>query len=195
MKTQLFFLTGRARLRRAVTFQTIELRLDGVSPRRAMRGLILRNVLWSLASVLLAAGCAVGPDYKPPAMSAPEHFAGGAPGGFTTNEPVADWWRGFGDAELARLVERAAASNLDLRIATANLLQARALRLGAKADFLPVAEGQASYNNVKYSEAEVFDAPGAQLQPGTLHRRFRRHLGIGHFWPRAARLSRQHRFV
>jgi len=116
-----------------------------------------------MAAVLLAAGCAVGPDYKPPAMSAPEHFAGGAPGGFTTNEPVADWWRGFGDAELARLVERAVASNLDLRIATANLLQARALRLGAKADFLPVAEGQASYNNVKYSEAEVFDAPGAQL--------------------------------
>jgi len=124
---------------------------------------IVSFLLAASAAVWLAAGCAVGPNYKTPPVSAPTNFTGAAPAGFTTNEPVADWWRGFGDAELVRLVERAVSSNLDLRIATAHLLQARALRLGAKADFFPVAEGQASYTNLKYSEAELFNAPGAPL--------------------------------
>jgi multidrug efflux system outer membrane protein len=121
-------------------------------------------LLSSIAAAWLAAGCAVGPNYKPPPVSAPARFADGAQEGLTTNEPVAAWWSGFGDAELVRLVDRAVASNLDLRIATANLLQARALRSGAKADFFPVVDGQASYNNVKYSEAELFNAPGAPLR-------------------------------
>jgi multidrug efflux system outer membrane protein len=97
-------------------------------------------------------------------VSAPANFQDSAQTGLTTNEPLAAWWRGFGDAELDLLVARAMSSNLDLRIATANLLQARALRLGAKADFLPVADAQASYSNVKYSEAELFNAPGAPLR-------------------------------
>jgi multidrug efflux system outer membrane protein len=120
-------------------------------------------LIYPIAGALLAVGCAVGPNYKPPPVSAPAHFTSGEQGGLTTNEPVAAWWRGFGDAELSGLVDRAVASNLDLRIATANLLQARALRLGAKADFFPVVNGQASYTNIKYSEAEVFDASGVPL--------------------------------
>jgi len=114
-----------------------------------------------IAAVLLGAGCAVGPNYHPPTLPAPAHFTGGAQTSFSTNAPVAAWWRGFHDPELTQLVERAAASNLDLRIATANLLEARALRFGAKADFLPSAEGAAGYTNLTYSEAELFNAPGA----------------------------------
>ena len=49
-----------------------------------------------------AAGCAIGPDYKRPALSPPEHvprpgawngdvFAGGLP-----------WWQAFGDPTLQR---------------------------------------------------------------------------------------------
>jgi outer membrane protein, multidrug efflux system len=118
----------------------------------------------SMAAVWLAAGCAVGPNYKPPPVSAPDRFTGGTPADFTTNEPVAAWWRGFGDAELVRLVDRAVASNLDLRMATANLLQARALRFGAGADFLPSVDGQASYTNVKYSKAQLFEASSTTRQ-------------------------------
>jgi outer membrane protein, multidrug efflux system len=113
----------------------------------------------SLAAVWLAAGCAVGPNYQPPETSAPHKFANASPDAFTTNEPVADWWQTFHDDELTKLMDWVAASNLDLRVATANLLQARALRLGAKSDFLPVANGLASYSNNTYSEAALFDAP------------------------------------
>ena len=115
----------------------------------------------SLAVACIAAGCAVGPNYHPPETTAPPQFANGAQAGFTTNEPVAAWWCAFHDNELTKLVDWAASSNLDLRVATANLLEARALRLGAKADFLPVASGNASYNNNTYSDAALFNAPGA----------------------------------
>jgi len=108
-----------------------------------------------------AGGCSVGPNYHPPQVSAPTNFTWGAEAGLNTNAPVDLWWHGFGDAELVQLVDRALASNWDLHIATANLLQARALRLGAKADFLPAIDGQASYSNVKYSEAQLFNTPGA----------------------------------
>ncbi len=115
----------------------------------------------SLAVACIAAGCAVGPNYHPPETTAPPQFANGAQAGFTTNEPVAAWWCAFHDNELTKLVDWAASSNLDLRVATANLLEARALRLGARADFLPVASGNASYNNNTYSDAALFNAPGA----------------------------------
>jgi multidrug efflux system outer membrane protein len=107
------------------------------------------------------AGCSVGPNYHPPQVAAPTNFTSGAEAGLSTNAPADDWWRGFGDAELVQLVNRALASNWDLHIATANLLQARALRLGAKSDFFPAIDGQASYTNTKYSEAQLFNAPGA----------------------------------
>jgi outer membrane protein, multidrug efflux system len=113
------------------------------------------------AAGLITAGCAVGPNYHPPKTEAPSQFANGAQGSFTTNEPVAEWWQSFHDDELTRLVNLALSSNLDLRIATANLLEARALRLGVKSDFWPVANGNASYSNNKFSEAALFNAPGA----------------------------------
>jgi multidrug efflux system outer membrane protein len=113
-----------------------------------------------IALAILAAGCSVGPNYHPPKLSAPTDFTSGAQADFTTNQPVTNWWRGFGDAELVRLVDQAVASNLDLRMATANLLQARALRLGAKADFLPVVDGEAGYSNNVYSEPQLFNFSG-----------------------------------
>lgn len=109
---------------------------------------------------MIWAGCAVGPDYKQPKVEVAPAFANGNQAAYGTNKVAADWWRGFGDAELDRLIDMAAASNLDLRVATANLLQARALRLGTKSDFFPAVNGQASYDNVKYSRAALFNSSG-----------------------------------
>ena len=113
---------------------------------------------------LFEAGCSVGPNYHPPNLAAPTNFTESANPAYSTNEPIAAWWSSFGDAELVRLTERALASNLDLRIATANLLQARALRLGARSDFLPVVNGVASYSNEVYPKAQLFDFPGSRRQ-------------------------------
>src|SRR5665213_1297965 len=109
----------------------------------------MRRILYFI--LLGVAGCSVGPNYKAPKTPvAPEFANAAAESQYNTNRTVAAWWRGFNDVELNKLVETATAGNLDLRVATANLLQARALRLGAKSDFFPVVNGTASYNNIKY---------------------------------------------
>jgi multidrug efflux system outer membrane protein len=103
--------------------------------------------------LLLLAGCAAGPNYHPPTTETPAAFANGAQTNLSTEQTVAAWWRGFNDPQLDLLVDRALAGNHELRIATANLLQARALRRGTQFDFLPVPEGTASYTHSLYSQA------------------------------------------
>lgn len=99
------------------------------------------------------------PELSAPKTALPAAFADANPADFNASNTVAAWWREFHDPELDHLVQRAVADNLDLRIATANLLQARALRLGAAADAYPVVTGVASYSNEKFSQAGLFDAP------------------------------------
>ena len=105
---------------------------QGQNPRTPL-AVVMVLLLWTV-------GCSVGPDYAPPVPQPPETFAG-APADHTqgevaeetffevirAGEPEARWWRQLGDPILSDLVERAHQANLDLRIAEANLKQARAL--------------------------------------------------------------------
>lgn len=91
---------------------------------------------------LALAGCSVGPDYRPPKVELPAQYSG------TTNAlavPLGRWWTNFNDATLNSLIERAIATNHDVRITTARVREARAYRLGAVGEFLPVIQAGASY--------------------------------------------------
>jgi multidrug efflux system outer membrane protein len=123
----------------------------------------MKRLLMVLVCAALA-GCSVGPNYKKPTVPTPATFAHGAEGPYSTNCPDVAWWREFHDAELDKLVADGAARNLDLRIATANLQTARALRLKARADYLPAVDGVATYSNNKFSQAALFDAPVPRRQ-------------------------------
>jgi len=76
-----------------------------------------------LVAVLALAGCAVGPDYRAPAMKTPDAFA--AAGGKGMAVDPAGWWHALGDKQLDALVERAVAANPDVAIALDRLLEAR----------------------------------------------------------------------
>lgn len=81
-----------------------------------------RLVLTTLAAAL--AGCTtVGPDYERPAVPLPAAYPG-APAGEAAIAP--DWWRGYGDAELERLVDKALGFNADLAQAVARVELAEA---------------------------------------------------------------------
>ena len=54
-----------------------------------------------------------------------------------STQPQAHWWHRFDDPVLNHLVETAQRSNLDLRIASARVLEAQALRSGSDADLRP----------------------------------------------------------
>ena len=84
----------------------------------------------ALAAALVLAGCTtVGPDYQRPAVALDTSFVGAGAAALNAQPAAADiatFWRGFGDAKLNALIERAVAANGDVRLAQARLLEARA---------------------------------------------------------------------
>ena len=91
-----------------------------------------------LAALLLGA-CMLGPNYRP--APTPAVAAGGFTGGsiaVAVSEPLPDsWWQLYRDPALDALVEQALAANTDLRVASANLRQARGVLSEARAGRLP----------------------------------------------------------
>jgi multidrug efflux system outer membrane protein len=108
-----------------------------------------------LLAALLAA-CAVGPDYERPTPQTQASFANVAGSDeFQQAQPVVAFWTVFDDAQLSAIVEQALRSNHDLRIALANLNQARALRREAKFDYLPTITADAGYTHRLLPEAQL----------------------------------------
>lgn len=78
-----------------------------------------------LAGLAGLAGCQVAPlQPGKSAVTPPARFAE-APA--ATTEPVAEFWRAFGDTQLDSLIARAVSANTDLRVAVARVAEARAL--------------------------------------------------------------------
>ncbi len=72
-----------------------------------------------------------------PAAAALAPLASAASPAFTSKEPPGRWWSLFADPLLDRLVEQALSANTDLRVAAANLAQARAMLRETRAGRLP----------------------------------------------------------
>jgi NodT family efflux transporter outer membrane factor (OMF) lipoprotein len=100
---------------------------------------------------LALAGCAVGPDYRPPTPSLPQNFNAAAAGpgpadgrGDRTSVDPARWWRALHDRELDALIDQAIAASPTLEIALNRLQQARAQEavvVGAALPALEASEG------------------------------------------------------
>ena len=108
-----------------------------------MRSSHLKNFIL-VAATLWLAGCAVGPNYKRPAVNAPAGFRGATNAVSTNSFADLPWWGVFKDPELQDLVRAALTNNFDLRITLTRLDQARALQTQARSQFLP----QVQYDGV-----------------------------------------------
>jgi len=104
------------------------------------------RLLFLVLLAIMAGGCAVGPNYQRPALNPPARWSEPLAGG-ETNAPASltGWWRNFNDPELDSLINRAVASNLDLRIARARVQEARAQYGIAAASLWPSADVSGSY--------------------------------------------------
>ena len=83
-----------------------------------------------------AGGCSVAPVYRHPALATPAGWTN-APESNSGTWPAADWWRGFGSAQLDELIARAQASNDDIGAAVARVREADAEARIAGAALLP----------------------------------------------------------
>jgi multidrug efflux system outer membrane protein len=82
----------------------------------------------TILTLALLAGCTVGPNYSRPAVQAPPAFRTPAPPAAPEPASLADlkWWEMFKDEKLQDLVRTALAQNYDLRDAVARVEAARA---------------------------------------------------------------------
>src|SRR5580765_245900 len=122
-----------------------------------------RSWLSAVGFMVFLAGCAVGPNYKPPQTSVAASFANAPTNAVSHDEAaLATWWQGFNDARLDRLVDRAITNNHDLRIATANLKEGRALRRLTTFDLAPTVQANAGYANSLLSKSAAL--PGTSRE-------------------------------
>lgn len=108
------------------------------SPHRFATALMLSLTLLALA------GCKVGPNYPGFKSTLPRHWAEAQRDRITSATlDAAQWWTLFKDPRLDALIARARESNLDLRLATERITQAKAQRQIVAADLFPTANAAA----------------------------------------------------
>jgi multidrug efflux system outer membrane protein len=105
-----------------------------------------RFLQMSVLTFMLSACVSMAPE---PQRFKLEHAADFANAAATQAEPVAEFWRAFGDADLDALIERALKANADIRMAAANLQEARALARFSDAQLLPSIGASASASRVR----------------------------------------------
>ncbi len=105
------------------------------------------HIVLLLSAAVALAGCAVGPNYQPPAPAAlavpPAYSTGSAPGDIAH---VERWWEAFGDPQLTQIVDLALQHNLDIDQAVARLRQAREALIQQRASLLPSVSASLGYS-------------------------------------------------
>lgn len=105
---------------------------------RALRPL---SAAVAVATAVLLAGCAVGPDYHRPDTSIPAAYKE-APAGWKVAQPAdrtdrGPWWAVYNDPQLDALIDKLNASNQTIAQSAAAYRQARALVTEARAAYFP----------------------------------------------------------
>ena len=119
-----------------------------------------RRFILGLTLGFSAAGCEVGPNYRPPRSDVSSKFPVTTR---PTTKPVSvavagqgawvDWWTKFNDTELDSLVSRSLAANHELKIAEARVREARAVERVAQADLYPTIDLSAAFFKTHGSSA------------------------------------------
>jgi outer membrane protein, multidrug efflux system len=104
----------------------------------------MTRVVVTVVLCLGLAGCALGPDYRRPAVPTPAAWREATPQADPASLADLSWWQLFEDEGLRELVRTAIQENKDLRIAVTRVDQARAVLGITRADQLPQVNAAAS---------------------------------------------------
>ncbi len=136
----------------------------------------LRHNLFPLLALGLAmaslTGCAVGPNYRRPAVNVPDAYRGSTTGESATGNTSAgslgdeDWSKVFQDPDLQGLIRIALKNNYDVRIAAARVLQAQAQLGITRADQYPSLG--AGGNITSQNSPQIGPIPAYEITQGQL---------------------------
>jgi NodT family efflux transporter outer membrane factor (OMF) lipoprotein len=124
---------------------------------------IIKTAATALAATLLA-GCVSGPDYKRPDVATPGKWSEPLQGGEKEGEPdIATWWKTFGDPTLDSLIDRAAKSNQDARIAESRIREARAALNVTETGLWPQLNASGAYSRVQDQKTGAGDSDSSTV--------------------------------
>ena len=124
----------------------------------------MKALLVILASFVTVSGFAglltVGPDYHAPSNAVPATYKNAALGTWKEghpldNVPKGSWWQLFQDPDLDRLEAQALQANQNLKASVARVEQARAIARVARAELMPSANFNPSFERQRYSPNQV----------------------------------------
>src|SRR5207237_1688710 len=160
-----------------------------------------RKLTLRMGSVLVLAatltGCAVGPKYQRPTVKLQPFHNAPSIEGRTASLPAStldQWWTGFRDPELTRIVKRALDENLDLAAAMTRVQQARAAAQGAGAQRLPSGNLYASTTTLSQSTESMTGGAAAHLPGYDRHQNYY-DLGFMTSWETALFGSMKYRVI
>jgi multidrug efflux system outer membrane protein len=111
------------------------------------------SAILMVTALAFVCGCAVGPNYKRPAVNVPPAYHGLSPDEAAKADvkSLADekWWEVFQDEQLRELVKTALQQNYDVRIAASRILQAQAQLGITRADQFPTIAGGVAAQNLR----------------------------------------------
>lgn len=122
-------------------------------------------------------GCAaVGPDYEKPEVQTPDAWSEAIAGQMAPEQQASllTWWTTFDDPILDGLIQRARQANLDLEIAVARIMAARAILAGKKGAKQPTVAAGAN--------ASIEHPSDSESEPGTENNIESFELGLGATW-------------
>jgi multidrug efflux system outer membrane protein len=122
-------------------------------------------VVSSIVAAALLGGCAIGPNYKRPAVAEPQTFRGQA---MAEAASLADapWWEVFQDPILKALIQDALSNNYDVRIAAARVQEARANFRVSRSDLYPSLDYSGGVSRSKISPG-IAGGPGGPAPHAT----------------------------
>lgn len=134
----------------------------------------------SFIFVAALAGCAVGPDYKRPAVSTaqplPKNFTAIDTNGVVwkiaapaANQVRGDWWHFFNDDDLNRLESLAQTNNQNLAAAAAQFEQARDLIAAARSGYYPQITAGGTPNGDITRQRTSINEPESGVAAGAAH--------------------------
>ena len=110
-----------------------------------MRTRTFRPVLVVAAISTVMAGCKVGPEYDKPKLPVPAAFRFAEATAQAQTLADTTWFQVFDDKALQALIQEAIANNLDLKVAMAHVMEARAQAGIAKSYIYPEVTGSAGF--------------------------------------------------
>jgi len=140
----------------------------------AARGVCFFLVLTLTGGLMLASGCAVGPNYRRPGAPVPQVFKEPPPEGWKQAQPSAGvprgkWWEIYNDPQLNALEEQVNISNQNVLVAAAQYREARdAVRI-ARSGLFPTAGVSTSVTSQRSSSTLGANAVAGNSGATTLY--------------------------